>query len=1043
MLAADGITANWSLTLPPDEGATGALLLSTVAGTNAATDWLDPGNEGESLVITGGVPTWQDQSGLFWALVGNDGTTAFDGTTGNFAGTGDAVDFVLATDSSYSMKIIGDETGNAGSAGRVIIGSLTNTAGVPGAVEAEEVLNVLGGNLRFNSEGDGAITREIIFDGTGGSGNFRIGSDGGDITWQGGGGQRLQMSSFWGMEFRGNTGITAAPAFAGGVATDPAVNIIGTRVGAPLLTTTPPALQTANQQEWRNDAGTPLAVVDADGDFGIGVTAGLTAKLQIQARAASGNAIQLDPYGAAAGATSEMRYRELSANGANYVGFKAPDDIAADNIYTWPNAYPGADDWVLTSTAAGAMSWQDPLALIDAWFLTGNSNAVATSFVGPTTDNIPLNFATAAATPGDMNWFIGTVAAGNQRMTLSNTTLQVGTAANNVGVDVVGTLRNSGNATIAAAASSNVTMLDGTTPGTVTINGTAGTPNVRIGSISGAANATIPAGFDKLVITDANGDLQQVGFQAGVETYAWSLTGNAGTAPATNFLGTTDAVDFTIRTNNTEALRVSATQQVGIGTAAPSQLLEVEDGNVLISTSAAGTAGALQFEEDGANGNNFFSLQAASAMAGDNAYIWPDAYPAVDDYILTSSAAGVMQWQDPLSLIDAWFLVGNPGATAASFLGPTTASIPLNLSTSNATPGDINMYIGPVAAGNLRVALNNTQLSIGTAANNVATVIQGSLANTGDATLASAASSNVTMLNAGTPGTLTVNGTAGTPNVRIGSISGAANATIPAGFDKLVITDANGDLQQVGFQAGVETYAWSLTGNAGTAPATNFLGTTDAVDFTIRTNNTEALRVSATQQVGIGTATPSQLLEVEDGNILISTSAAGTSGELRFEENGANGNDYVAFNAPGALAASNTYTLPNATGAAGEVLTIAAAPAPTATTATLEWAPVVVTPTVETFTATSDNFAIGQAGTTTFLRIGSDGTATSRTCTLADGTTQGHVMVIRCIATGANGIQLEDAANLELSGNFNLREGDTITLIWDGSDWYETARRNN
>ena len=595
--SADGMLANWTLTLPPDAGTTGSIMLSTVAATTATTDWLDPGNEGESLIITGGVPVWSNQSGLFWSITGNTGTASWDGAAGNYIGTNDAEDFVMSTGTTYAMKIIGDATAAPGTEGNVIIGELTGIPGVPTATQADEVLNILGGNLRFNSENTGTITREIIFDGTSGSGNFRIGSDGGDITWQGGGGQRLQMSSFWGMEFRGNTGVTAAPAFAGGVLTDPAVNIIGTRVAAPLLTTTPPAGQTGNQQEWRSDAGAPLAVVDSDGDFGIGVTAGLTAKLQIQARAASGNAIQLDPYALVPGSTSEMRYRELAANGANYIGFKAPDDIAADNIYVWPDAYPGVDDWVLTSTALGTMSWQDPLSLIDAWFLAGNPGATAASFLGPTTDNIPLNFATAAAVPGTMNWFIGTVAAGNQRMTLNNTTLQVGSVANNVGVDVVGTLRNSDNAVLAAAASSNVTMLDATTPGNVLINGTAGTPNVRIGSISGAANATIPAGFNKLVITDANGDLQQVGFQDGVETYAWSLTGNAGTAVATNFLGTSDAVEFNIRTNNIEAIRVNTIQQVGIGTAAPSQLLEVEDGNVLISTSAAGTSGELRFEE--------------------------------------------------------------------------------------------------------------------------------------------------------------------------------------------------------------------------------------------------------------------------------------------------------------------------------------------------------------------------------------------------------------------------------------------------------------
>lgn len=39
---------------------------------------------------------------------------------------------------------------------------------------------------------------------------------------------------------------------------------------------------------------------------------------------------------------------------------------------------------------------------------------------------------------------------------------------------------------------------------------------------------------------------------------AWMLTGNAGTTTGTNFIGTTDAVDFTIKSNNTERIVVEA-----------------------------------------------------------------------------------------------------------------------------------------------------------------------------------------------------------------------------------------------------------------------------------------------------------------------------------------------------------------------------------------------------------------------------------------------------------------------------------------------------
>ncbi len=63
---------------------------------------------------------------------------------------------------------------------------------------------------------------------------------------------------------------------------------------------------------------------------------------------------------------------------------------------------------------------------------------------------------------------------------------------------------------------------------------------------------------------------------------AWETIGNYGTSPATNWLGTNDAQDLAIRTNNTERMRILSGGNVGIGTTAPSQNLHVV-GNSLVS----------------------------------------------------------------------------------------------------------------------------------------------------------------------------------------------------------------------------------------------------------------------------------------------------------------------------------------------------------------------------------------------------------------------------------------------------------------------------
>jgi len=66
---------------------------------------------------------------------------------------------------------------------------------------------------------------------------------------------------------------------------------------------------------------------------------------------------------------------------------------------------------------------------------------------------------------------------------------------------------------------------------------------------------------------------------------------------------------------------------------------------------------------------------------------------------------------------------------------------------------------------------------------------------------------------------------------------------------------------------------WSLTGNAGTNPPTNFLGTTDAKDLVIKTNSTEWIRLLSGSNglVGFNDSTPSARVHVveKEGEVLL------------------------------------------------------------------------------------------------------------------------------------------------------------------------------
>ena len=68
----------------------------------------------------------------------------------------------------------------------------------------------------------------------------------------------------------------------------------------------------------------------------------------------------------------------------------------------------------------------------------------------------------------------------------------------------------------------------------------------------------------------------------------WSLSGNSGTNPATNFLGTVDGQPLVMRTDNAERMRIDASGNVGIGTTAPTAKLNVK-GSVKLENLADGT----------------------------------------------------------------------------------------------------------------------------------------------------------------------------------------------------------------------------------------------------------------------------------------------------------------------------------------------------------------------------------------------------------------------------------------------------------------------
>lgn len=129
-----------------------------------------------------------------------------------------------------------------------------------------------------------------------------------------------------------------------------------------------------------------------------------------------------------------------------------------------------------------------------------------------------------------------------------------------------------------------------------------------------------------------------------VSSSYWSLTGNAGTSSATNFIGTKDAVDFVARTNNVERFRIKSSGAsnfagfLGVnGAAADTAALKINTAGVYtgIVVSDPGNKNVLYSVKSGdnngiyiMNSNSSATASVIKAVSKSNAY----AVEGVSDY---------------------------------------------------------------------------------------------------------------------------------------------------------------------------------------------------------------------------------------------------------------------------------------------------------------------------------------------------------------------------------------------------------------------------
>ncbi|MBL7702616.1 MAG: hypothetical protein JNM14_10210 [Ferruginibacter sp.] len=262
--------------------------------------------------------------------------------------------------------------------------------------------------------------------------------------------------------------------------------------------------------------------------------------------------------------------------------------------------------WTVISTGTG-------------WSITGNAGTGGSGFMG-STDNVDVAFRT------------------------NNTEVFRMTSGQSVGIGV-------------AAPSQKLHISDVSNPNqaTIRVSGLASTTTLALGT----------APFNAVMI-DANGVFYRGG-TTGSPTNAWFTTGNSGTAPATNFMGSTDNVDVAFRTNNLEAFRMTNAQRLLIGVTTPTapgtQRLEVSaaTGDAIYGHSP-NIGGWLGYETN-------FTVGTAGAIQGAGVYASNAAAGYVSSYAASSGAATVAAninfssvWIGSYNLVDNSSNTFNPSA---------------------------------------------------------------------------------------------------------------------------------------------------------------------------------------------------------------------------------------------------------------------------------------------------------------------------------------------------------------------------------------------